>query len=138
MDAIERKQRNRRKVWLKGLAAVISSLSAVTGVAYEAVLWGIDKRVEEIVARHEHPPSPAEEKRDARLFSLENDFQTQRKQLKELYRLKVGEKAAELEQDRRRRQVSAERARERFDYYVSEGDSLFQAYIKAAGGAQLP
>jgi hypothetical protein len=50
--------------------------------------------------------------------------------LKELYWFRVGEKAAELEPDWRRRAQAARDARERFERYVNSGKCLKDAYTR--------
>lgn len=51
-----------------------------------------------------------------------------------LYTIRVGEKAAELEPDARKRARAADRARDRFEGYYREGMSAEDAFRRALGG----
>ena len=64
---------------------------------------------------------------DDRLTKLE----LMEQDLKEMYWFKVGDKAAELEPDRRLRAQAARDARERFERYVNSGKCLKDSYRRA-------
>jgi hypothetical protein len=55
-------------------------------------------------------------------------------QLYELYWFYVGDKALEIEPDRRRRAAAANAARERFRRYVKDGEDLVNAFRHALEG----
>jgi hypothetical protein len=116
--------------------------------------WGyleaqLDARIDMAVRAHDaalstdpKPPHPEVQKR---LKALENllkahashldgvdvRVEVTEDSLRELYWWLVGDKAAQLERDRRRRSQAARDARERFLRYVREGESLEEAYRHA-------
>jgi hypothetical protein len=125
----------------------------LTALATGAVAtWGwleasLDKRIEAAVRAHDdggHDATPHPDLQE-RLQALEvyrnahmQDHTALRSRvaqteqgLQEAYWWLVGDKAAELERDRRRRAEAAREARERFLRYVAEGQSLDEAYRHA-------
>ena len=66
-----------------------------------------------------------------KLEGIDSRVEVSEESLKELYWWLVGDKAAQLEHDRRRRAQAARDARERFLRYVREGESFEEAYRHA-------
>lgn len=69
---------------------------------------------------------------------LRTECSRTRTELQEAYWWMVGDKAAELERDPRKRAAAARDARDQFLKYVSEGQSLDKAYQYALPQARLP
>ena len=149
IDDLERKQRDRMASRLKFAMSIISAVLAGGGVVYgileERVHSAIEERVDPIKIqldsaselatgiheKHRMILEPTIEKTAKRLTKLE-------KETYELYRFLAGEKAADLERDRRKRARARDQAYRKFEYYVERGETLDDAYRKASGSPLLP
>lgn len=122
--------------------------------------WGyletkLDQRIDEAVKTHNtrqgsdpNPPHPEVQNRLKALESLlrahashldgvDKRVEVSEESLRELYWWLVGDKAAQLENDRHKRAQTARDARERFLRYVREGERLEDAYRHALPSAVL-
>jgi len=148
IDDLERKQRQRLIERVKFATAIISALMAGGGAVYGVLEGRVQSAIEDKVGpietqlksaselatgiheKHRTTLEPTIENQGQRLTKLE-------KETFELYRFLVGEKASNLERDRRKRARARDIAYRKFEYYVERGETLDDAYRKATG-AQLP
>jgi hypothetical protein len=123
-------------------------------VVYEIAITRIQHQIDHAVEEHaEAPLVNSHEQAGEDLQTMHNDVakmkkritedldphldraDRSRKALYEMIRLRAGEKAAEFETNRKFKARARDRAYDKFEHYVEQGETLDNAYRKAVGGS---